>query len=115
MGKILNIHPLELKPGVDIKEFEKFVIEEFSLFVTGKGNSFRVLKGIKGKDKDQYILVFDQTRDFYFASDEEQAERGRQSAKDNPENSKIFEKYRTFVANASHHEDDRYTHFNELD
>ena len=113
MGKILNIHPIELKPGVDIKEFEKFVIEEIPLYVGGNDSSMRILKGIKGNAKDQYILVFDQTRDLYFTSAEEQTERMRQIDKDNPKNSKIREKYQSFVANEL--EDDRYTHFNELD
>lgn len=113
MTKIMNIHPLELKPGVNPEEFERFVLEEMSQYVTGEGNSMRVLKGVKGNKKDQYVLVFDQDREYYFASEEEQAERHKQNDENHPDNRKIEAKFLTYVVNPF--EDGKYTHYNELD
>ena len=71
MSKVVNLHFLELKPGVTEEEIEKFIIEELEpLSLEGIKRYSR--KGDKGEGKGKYLglLVFDsvEVRDKYFGS-----------------------------------------------
>lgn len=70
-GKVLGIHFITLKKGVEPKEFEKFVVEEWAPVLQDiyPGWKIMVMKGERGSKVNQYILAHDisslYVRDFY--------------------------------------------------
>lgn len=71
-GNVLAVRELQLKPGVDPEEFERFAVEEFTPTFQEQvpGVSAYILKGERGDKKGQYsfALIFDSvnTRDYYY-------------------------------------------------
>ena len=59
--RLLGIHHLSLKDGVDPADFERFVIEEWEPVISGitPGQHLMVMKGERNADPGQYILVYD--------------------------------------------------------
>ena len=55
---VYAIHNLELKPEVDTKEFEKFVLKELApIYNKMKGQKMFLAKGDRGERTDKYALI----------------------------------------------------------
>jgi hypothetical protein len=64
--EIYSVHELEIKPGVDIKEFENFVLNNIApIYNKMKGQKLFLVKGDRGVRKDKYaiILTFESVED----------------------------------------------------
>lgn len=59
MAKVLGIHELELNAGTTPEEFERFITEEFQQMPGYPGTRFIVMRGVRGRRVDQYLLVFE--------------------------------------------------------
>jgi len=79
-GQVLGIHTLSLKKGVEPKQFEKFIVEEWAPVIQDifPGMKIMVMKGERGYRINQYILAYDITslyvRDFYVPKPGESSE-----------------------------------------
>ena len=71
-GKVLGIHYYTLKEGVDPKEFERFIVEEWNPAVQEffPGVRLMFMKGERGAQVDKYICVYEMNslyvRNFYW-------------------------------------------------
>ena len=64
--EVYSIHELEIKPDVDLKEFETFVIKEIApIYNKMKGQNLYLVKGDRGVRTDKYaiILTFESLED----------------------------------------------------
>jgi hypothetical protein len=64
--EIISIHDLKLKPGVNEKEFETFVVEKLApIYDKMKGQKLILVKGDRGVRTNQYaiILTFESLED----------------------------------------------------
>jgi hypothetical protein len=60
MPRIVGIHHLELKPGVEAQEFERFFRDEWLVDTSGlPGMTTSLLKGDKGKRDGKYLMMFE--------------------------------------------------------
>jgi len=56
--EVYSIHELEIKPDVDSKEFETFVMNEIApIYNKMKGQNFTLVKGDRGLRTDKYAIV----------------------------------------------------------
>ena len=56
MAKVFGIHQLELKPGADAAEFERFVRDEYSLPELA-GWQVSIAKGDRGENVGKYLVI----------------------------------------------------------
>lgn len=64
--EVYSVHELEIKPGVDTREFENFVITNIApKYNKMKGQKLILVKGDRGVRKDKYaiILTFESVED----------------------------------------------------
>ena len=64
--EVYAIHDLEIKPGVDLKEFETFVMKEIApIYNKMEGQHLSLVKGDRGMRTNKYaiILTFDNIED----------------------------------------------------
>lgn len=110
MSKVLGMHQVELKPGVDEREFEDFVCNQvFPVYRMVPGQTVHLLKGDRGERAGKYMVLIElesvERRDQIYpptgsvAKDVEQLV-GNVDA--------IFEKLSTFVES---YPDDKYTDY----
>jgi len=59
MAKVFGIHHLELKPGVDVAEFERIVSDEFNALPELAGWELSIVKGERGENIGKYVLIFE--------------------------------------------------------
>jgi hypothetical protein len=60
MAKVFGMHALELKPDVNIKEFEEFVtVEVLPLYRKVPGQTIHLLKGDQGKRDTKYMMFIE--------------------------------------------------------
>jgi hypothetical protein len=60
MPRIVGIHHLELKPGVEAQEFERFFRDKWLVDTSGlPGMTTSLLKGDKGKRDGKYLMMFE--------------------------------------------------------
>ena len=57
MAKVFGIHHLELKPGVDVAEFERFIRDEFNALPHPAGWQSSIVKGERGNKVGQYLYI----------------------------------------------------------
>ncbi|GEM_PF-1382986 len=87
-GKVLGIHSISLKKGVEPNEFEKFVVEEWAPVLQDlfPGWKALIMKGERGSRINQYILVYDisslYARDFYVPKPWESSEMAKKIIQD---------------------------------
>jgi hypothetical protein len=78
--RLLGVHHLSLKDGVNPEEFERFIIEEFNPVLSGvfPGVHMMVMKGERGAEEGEYLLVYDAqslyVRDWYWPTPGESSE-----------------------------------------
>ena len=99
MSKVLGMHKLELKPGVDEKEFEDFVCNQIlPLYRVVPGQTIHLLKADRGERDGQYMVLIElesvARRDHIYPAEGGVAEDVQQLVGDvDP----IFEKFFTYV------------------
>ena len=59
MGKVFGIHKIVLNPGVDEKEFEKFMAEAMPQTVWFEGWKVHFCKGDRGEGIGEYVLLYE--------------------------------------------------------
>ena len=60
MAKVLGMHRVELKPGVDEREFEEFIRNEVSPFYNRvPGQTVHLLKGDQGERDGKYLVLIE--------------------------------------------------------
>jgi hypothetical protein len=60
VAKVYGIHPIELKPGVSVAEFEQFIHGEGApLFQTPNGAKVSILKGDRGARAGRYAVLLE--------------------------------------------------------
>ena len=95
MAKVVGIHHLELQPGVNAEDFERFVAEEVYPATAQQDLTLSVLKGERGERVGKYLLMFEiesvAARDRYWPASGEPSEAGQSLA------GQWFEKFGTFV------------------
>ncbi len=60
MARVLGVHKVGLKPGVDLAEFERFAVEEVCPAIEQiPGLRYRLLRGEKGDRKGRYLELYE--------------------------------------------------------
>ena len=60
MGKVLGMHKVELKPGVDEREFEDFICNEvIPVYNRVPGQAVHLLKGDDGERDGKYMVLIE--------------------------------------------------------
>ena len=60
MAKVLGMHTVELKPGVNEQEFEEFIKREvFPIYRKVPGQTIQLLKGDRGVRSGKYLLLIE--------------------------------------------------------
>ena len=60
MSKVLGMHKLELKPGVDEREFEDFICNQIiPLYRVVPGQTIHLLKGDRGERNGKYMVLIE--------------------------------------------------------
>ncbi len=60
MARVLGVHKVGLRPGVDLAEFERFAVEEVYPAVEQiPGLRYRLLRGEKGDRKGRYLELYE--------------------------------------------------------
>ncbi len=59
MGKILGLHPLELKPGANEAELRRLVREDIAPLYAQLGQKMYLMKGDRGAHVGRYVLVIE--------------------------------------------------------
>jgi hypothetical protein len=99
MAKVYGMHNVELKPGVDGQEFERFVAQELNA-ILGQvpGQSLYFLKGDRGVHAGHYLLVFEietvKRRDALYPLTDEGSEEANKFFADN---NAVMEKLDRFI------------------
>jgi hypothetical protein len=57
MGRIFGLHRIELRPGVDAAEFERFATRSLAETPTLPGWRFALLKGDRGEQEGKYLVL----------------------------------------------------------
>jgi hypothetical protein len=102
MAKVYGLHTIQLKPGVDAAEFERFCIEEaLPAYNRIPGNVSHLIKGDRGEQVGQYLVLHEvesvERRDALFPGGELSEEVQRLIA----ETAAVWEKLDTFVVASS--------------
>ena len=61
MSTVFGIHPVQLKPGVDVAEFERFVREEVYPATARPDVTYYVLRGDRGTRSGKYLMIVEMT------------------------------------------------------
>jgi hypothetical protein len=80
MAKVFGVTPLELRPGVSGKDFEKFWIEEFAPLGLRFGWISHILKADQGERAGKYAVIWEiasvEGRDRYMSGPGQLTEEG---------------------------------------
>jgi hypothetical protein len=83
MAKLIGVHEIELLPGVNEAEFERFVIEEMIPNIPFEGWTLRLAKGDRGVRDGKYAILIEADtadRDRYSQADDQLSEEGQRVA-----------------------------------
>jgi hypothetical protein len=101
MARVFGLHEIELNPGVNEEDFEKFFLNEVAKAPFYPGWRARLLKGDRGARKGKYLMLIDiedvAARDRFAPADDhgsEEADQFDQQHKDEME--PLFQKWGTF-------------------
>ena len=59
MARVFGIHDLRLRPEVDPKDFERFIVERYAPAWGEIGWNITLLKGFRGDRPDRYTVLFE--------------------------------------------------------
>ncbi|HET9650264.1 MAG TPA: hypothetical protein VFP34_18815 [Microlunatus sp.] len=100
MTRIVGIHQLELRAGVDPVEFGR-VCADVVAAPTYPGWRTRILKGERGARVDQYVVLFEidsvEDRDRIFPSPEQHSEEAQRFDEENPAGVAPWERFFSLV------------------
>ena len=102
MAKVFSIHEIELHPGVDERDFERFFLEEVADVPIYPGWKACLAKCDRGSRAGKYAVIIEmesvEARDRYYPSAyQESAEGERFDRAQSPEIAQIWEKWKTFA------------------
>ena len=96
MPKLFGLHEIELQPGVESDEYERFFAEEVAPKFELPGWNTHLLKGDRGERAGKYLVLLEidslEARDRYFPRPGEESEEFTQFFEQHPEAAAAFEK-----------------------
>jgi hypothetical protein len=97
MRKLLGLHEIELQPGVEPDDYERFFAEEVAPTVELPGWKTYLLRGDRGERAGKYLVLLEieslEARDRYFPRPGEASEEFTQFFEQHPEAAAAFEKW----------------------
>ena len=99
MPKLFGLHEIELQPGVEPDEFERFFAEELAPSPMVPGLKVHLLKGDRGERAGKYLVLLEiesvETRDRYFPRPGAgvESEEFTQFLEQHPETAAAFDKW----------------------
>lgn len=100
MPKVFGLHEVELQPGVEPKEYERFFAEEIAPTLEIPGFKTRLLKGDRGVRTGKYLVFLEieslEVRDRYFPRPGEESEEFTHFFEQHPEAAAAMEKWQKY-------------------
>jgi hypothetical protein len=97
MPKVYGLHEIELQPGVEPDEYERFFTEEIARSPMVPGWKVHLLKGDRGARAGKFLVLLEieslESRDRYFPRPGEESEQYTQFFEQHPEAASAFEKW----------------------
>jgi hypothetical protein len=97
MPKVFGLHEIELQPGVDPEEYERFFAEEIAPSPELPGWKTHLLKGERGARAGKYLVLLEienlESRDRYFPRPGEESEEFTRFFEQHPEAAAALEKW----------------------
>ncbi len=89
MSKVFGVREIELQPGVEPHEFERFFAEEIASLPEVPGWKSRLLRGDRGARAGKFLILFEvdsvEARDRFHPGPNEASEEWRQYLEQHPE------------------------------
>jgi hypothetical protein len=96
MPKVFGLREIELQPGVQPEEYERFFAEEIASLPELPGWKVHLLKGDRGARAGKLLFLFEidslEARDRYFPGTNEESEEWRRYLEQHPEAAAAWEK-----------------------
>jgi hypothetical protein len=96
MPKVFGLHEIELQPGVEPEEYERFFAEEIAPSPQLPGWKTHLLKGERGARAGKYLVLLEieslEARDRYFPGPHEESEEFTRFLEQHPEAAAALEK-----------------------
>jgi hypothetical protein len=100
MPKVFGLHEIELQPGVEPEEYERFFAEELAPTPELPGWKTHLLKGDRGARTGKYLVLFEieslEARDRYFPAPGEESEEFTRFFEQHPEAAAAMEKWQKY-------------------
>jgi hypothetical protein len=100
MAKVFGLHEIELPPGVEPEEYERFFAEETASMLELAGWKTRLLKGDRGARTGKYLVLFEiesqEARDRYFPRPGEASEEFTRFFEQRPEAAAALKKLQEY-------------------
>jgi hypothetical protein len=100
MPKVFALHEMELQPGVQPEEYERFFAEEIAPMPELPGWRTRLLKGERGARTGKYLVLFEieslEARDRYFPRPGEESKEFTRFFEQHPEAAAAMEKWEKY-------------------
>jgi hypothetical protein len=97
MSTVYGLHEIELQPGVEPEEYERFFVEELAPSPMVPGLKVHLLKGDRGVRGGKYLVFLEieslEARDRYFPRPGEESEEFTRFLQQHPEAAAAFEKW----------------------
>jgi hypothetical protein len=97
MPTVFGLHEIELQPGVDPEEYERFFAEEIAPSPELPGWKTHLLKGDRGARAGKYLVLLEieslESRDRYFPRPGEESEELTRFFEQHPEAAAALEKW----------------------
>jgi hypothetical protein len=105
MPKVFGLHEMELQPGVEPEEYERFFAEEMTPTLTLPGWKIHLLKGDRVVRTGKYLVLFEieslEARDRYFPRPGDDSEEFTQFLQQHPEAAAAMEKWQKLSPHGS--------------
>jgi hypothetical protein len=96
MPKVFGLREVELQPGVEPEEYERFFAEEIATLPQLPGWKAHLLKGDRGARAGKLLILFEvdsvEARDRYFPGANEESEEWHRFLAQHPETAAAWEK-----------------------
>ena len=113
MPKVFGMHEIELQPGVEPEDYERFFAEELAPTLKLPGWKTHLLRGDRGARGGKYLVLHEieslDARDRYFPGPGEQSEEFTRFLEQHPETAAAMEKWEGY--STIHSENDTTTDY----